>query len=414
MDIAYVDFRNRGLAALRRDSDGDINLDRGPYSSDRILRVQVVQKGKVVDSSALLKHVELETGDTIEDQPIEKQILQARNSLYDEELHSELLREARNLVNQGVKCVGETVQLSYESDKQIHIDLVDYDGQRIAEAQDDSGVSNAIALALRILLSHAHRQNLRRRSQPPPPIVDTKPPRPFYPILKPIIEHIRHRANLQSVREFFAEQARSFSKAGLSFDIEYPTNGINIPSNLSVSKASNAPVTELLLNAFTSPLSASFTLRLPSQKTTLKIDLQTDLYPPSFGTTYQITITSPPPSSLVTRVPQTIQLTTVSELQEHVLYILTLELASLVCESDSAWQIVTAETGSLSRISTSPQGVLSNVSIRIQVRKQAISLAWRKRIEGIESSQQGIEQWEGESMDKSPFMEFARDLASSS
>ena len=396
---------------MRRNGDSEIRLDRGPRSSDRTLRVQVVQKGKVVDSSALLKHVESNIGDTLEGQPIEKQILQARNSIYDDELHSELLREARTLVNQGVKCVGETIQLSYEGDKMVHIDLVNGHGQPTEEVQDNSGISDAIAIALRILLSHAHRQNLRRRSQPPPPIIDTKPPRTFYPILKPIIEHMRHRANLQSVRKLLVQLASSFQNAGLSLDIEYPASSINIPFNLSISKDSRPPATEVLLNAFTSPLSSSLTMRLPSHRTSLRIELQTNLYPPSFGTEYHVSISSTPHDSLVTRVPKTMEFTTPSELEENILYILTLELVSLIHESDNAWEIVTAETGSLSRTSTSAEGDLSSVSIRVDIQKAVISLAWRKRVEDIESSQQGMERWEGEKMDQSSFTDLIKDLA---
>lgn len=410
---AYSDFRDRGLAALRRDVDGMIKLDRGLRFSDRTLRVQVVQKGKVLESSALLKHVESNPEDMVEDQPIEKQILQARNSIYDEELHSELLREARTLVNQDVKCVGETIQLSYEGDKQIHIDLVDDDGQPTQGTPNNSGISDAIAIALRILLSHQHRQNLRRRSQPPPPIIDTKPPRPFYPILKPIIEHMRHRANLRLVKELLTELASSFHRAGLSLDIEYPTSTINLPANLSISKNSTPPATELLLKALTNPLSSSLNLRLPSQRTSLRIELQTNLFPPSFGTVYHITISSPPHDSLVTKVPSTMEFTTLADLEEHMLYILALELVSLIHESDNAWEIVTAETGSLSRTFIRANGDVSSVSIRIHVAKQLIFLAWRKRTDGISiegSSQQGMERWEGTEMDQRAFMDLIKDM----
>ncbi|KAL8822989.1 MAG: hypothetical protein Q9191_006290 [Dirinaria sp. TL-2023a] len=409
---AYSDFRDRGLAALRREVDGEVRLDRGPRSSDRTLRVQVVQKGKVLDSSVLLNHAESDIEGVIEDQPIAKQILQARNSVYDEELHSELLREARTLVNQGVKCAGERIQLPYEGDKWIHIDLVDDEDQPNEEARDNSGITNAIAIALRILLSHAHRQNLHRRSQPPPPIIDTKPPRPFYAILKPIIEHMRHRANLQSVTELLVEQTSSFQKAGVPLDVDYPTSILNLPSDLSISKNSYSPASEVLLKALTTPLSSSFNLRLPSHKTSLQIALQTNLYPPSFGTLYHLTITSMPDNWLLARVPQKMELTTLPELEEHILHILTLELVSLVHESDHAWEIVTPETGSLSRTFASAEGDVSTLSLRINVQRQIISLVWRRRTDGIESSEgHGMERWEGKGMDPRPLPDLIKDLA---
>lgn len=399
------------MAALRRDEDGDVFLDRGPGSSDRILRVQIFKNRKVLESSVLAQHPQANDGDAIQAQPLGKHILQARNSIFDEELHSELHREARNLINQGVKCIGDTIQLPYEHDQTIEIDLVEYDEQVPTESGEE-GISNAIAIALRMLLSHAHRQNLHRRSQPPPPILDTKPPRPVYGILKPILENIRHRTNLHACK-FFLEGLRAFlHSAGLDLDVKSPTSAMNIPPKLSRSEASEPPATEVLLNALTSPLTSPFELRLPSQETSLKIDLNTNLLPPTLGTSYRSTLVFTPSQSLINTVPPTMQFSTLTDLEEHLRYLLTLELASLVQKDDGSWEVVTPETGSLSRTTRNAAAEWSGISIRIDIEEQSLLLTWQKRTQGKPTLVKGSERWTGEGPEKKSFMESVKDLAS--
>ena len=181
---AHADFRDRGLAALRRDEDGSLNLDRGPRSGRyKRLRVRILQRGTPVASS-----VE-STQDNEQGSAIARQILQARNSIFDEELHMEIHREARTLLSQDVHCKDSKVLIPYEKDKQIEVDLVD------AEQVDDERplgshiASDTVLIGLRLLLSQAHRQNLRNRSQVPPPLKgEGIRPRPVYAILKPILD----------------------------------------------------------------------------------------------------------------------------------------------------------------------------------------------------------------------------------
>ncbi|KAL9125354.1 MAG: hypothetical protein Q9175_008090, partial [Cornicularia normoerica] len=172
---SHADFRDRGLAALRRDVDGNVSLDRGLRSSgDQTLRIRILQQGKPIASSTK------DSKGTSEDHSVTQEILQARNSIFDEELHLELHREARNLVNQGVRCNGGRVLLPYEKDKQLEIDLVSLEDEDVEAPAGDGTIADAIVLSVRILLSHAHRQNLHRRSQIPPPLRETKPARPTY------------------------------------------------------------------------------------------------------------------------------------------------------------------------------------------------------------------------------------------
>lgn len=332
---AYADFRDRGLAALRRDADGNISLDRGIRSSgDQTLRVRILQQGKPIASSS-----KGSKGTLAEDDSVTKEILRARNSIFDEELHHELHREARRLVNQGVRCVGGRVLLPYTNDEQIEIDLVSLeDGDEDSEAPEgDNTIADAIALSLRILLSHAHQQNLHRRSQIPPPLRDTKPPRPIYALLKPVIEHLRHQSHVTSLQHFLNNLQSILSAAALPFSFTPPTSPYNFAA-----MPTNKPALEPLIQTLTAPLHSTTTLHLPTPPTTppttATITIHTTLLPPHHSTTYTLTLHHPPPppsnpTSLpptpLTTFPTPTHHTTPSSLTSQILHLTTLSLRHL-------------------------------------------------------------------------------------
>ncbi|KAL9032052.1 MAG: hypothetical protein Q9180_006730, partial [Flavoplaca navasiana] len=174
---AHADFRDRGLAALRRDADGNVDLDHGRrWQGEKRLRVRLVKDGRVLAEQPMQP-----PGD---DKTLSERLFRARISLFDEELFHELNREARNLVSQGVHCMSGDVKVPYHDDCQLEISLVDVGMEEPTNSSnEDSTIPAAIAATLRLLLSHAHRQNLQRRSQPPAPITDTPTPRPLYSLL---------------------------------------------------------------------------------------------------------------------------------------------------------------------------------------------------------------------------------------
>ena len=149
----------------------------------RRLRVRILQKGAPVATSTE------KLQDNEQGSAIARQILQARDSIFDEELHMEIHREARALLSQDLRCKGSKVLMPFEGDKQVEVDLVDSE-QPDGEPRLGSHVAaDAILIALRLLLSQAHRLNLRNRSQVPPPLRgEGTRPRPVYAILKPIVE----------------------------------------------------------------------------------------------------------------------------------------------------------------------------------------------------------------------------------
>ena len=360
------------MAALRRDEDGHISLDRGlNFAGDRKLRVGILQHGKIISCS---RFSTLADAEAIEDDSIEEQILQARNSLFDEELHAELHREARNLANQGVICNGDIIQLPYESDKFIQVDLIDIDDIASEGLQDP--ISTGIDIALHILLSHAHRQNLRRRSAPPPPLQDGRRPRPVYQILKPIIEHLQHRSNIQSCNNFIANLTKTLATGDLVLALQQDTSSWNIPDNLT-----NPSATENLIQSLISPPRCSLTLSPPSKQSLHKIDILTNLFPPTFGTAYHYTIESPKPESMTAILPSTISLPSVSELQAHILHVLTVDLVDHITSSSPGWSVEDPHTGVLSRTFENSNEELESVTIRIVVEAKKLVLEWVHHVE---------------------------------
>lgn len=330
------------------------------------------------------------TVDDLEDMPIEQQILQARNAIFDEELHSELHREARNLINQGVRCIGDTIQVPYEADKHLEIDLLDCKQDLAGASHHDNNIADAIAIALRILLSHAHRQNLHQRSQPPPPITDSKRPRPVYPILKPIIENVRHRSDIQSLRDRLSGLTATLKQAGLPLAIDHTAASLN----LSLPRKDDELVTDSLLNALTSPPRTSINMHLPSQQTSLQIDIHTNLFPPTLGTEFRTTTTTSVSNFYMSSIPATMPFSTLTDLEEHITHLLTLDLVTLVLAIDEAWEVVNPYIGSISQTTKGEDGKLGSMSLRLSFGADgALLLEWQSRKEDEGEVKSGSRQW---------------------
>lgn len=298
--IAAPTFRDRGLASLRRAEDGTLVLDKGLVPSRaRAVRVRVKKQGKVTGSSSLSQFCAA----AVADDSVEKTILQSRDTLFEEELFHELTREARVLVSSGVTAHKDLIEFEYETGEQILLDLVDVDDIRPeneADSAKNSGVNNteaeAIAHALRILLSYAHRQNLRRRSQFPPPLTNQKRPTPQYQLLRPILSYMQHDAHVRSLQSFVQDVYQVINSAGL-------------PSKYTASKFSSlqfnhpsadfsSTAVETLLGQFMEPLESRFTGSMANPTSTYNIRIHTTMPDTSsrqmaLGTDYELTIRLP-------------------------------------------------------------------------------------------------------------------------
>ena len=305
------ELRNRGTAALRRDEDGAVMLDRGPGSSDSMLRICISRKGKPGLSSQ---------------ESVSTEILSAHDCLLDQELQHEMLREARSLVNQNVRCLGNTIIIPLEPDEQISIEL---EPLSQPHDSDDSDLPNALLLALRLLLCHAHRQSIHRRSQPPPSIQDTPIPRPLYSILRPIVELLQHRSALNDAHKFLTSISRvikSLRMHEVSFTASQESSTLDLSTLLSKNADTSIPAQEALINALTRAHQSIIEMDFPSHQMKLRLDISTNILSPVFGTAFTATVMKFPSDSVVADMPKLQTFSLLSKVEKHILQLLTQDL----------------------------------------------------------------------------------------
>lgn len=313
--IAAPTFQSRSLAALRRRPDGGIVLDQGlADAAPKAVRVQIYSDGALTGSVLLPKLIS-------EDAAVERLILRARDAIYEEELYQELGREARTLASLGVVTVGDSIWCQLTSEKKLNLELVPLgDGPATSERGADDKMAEAVGLALRLLLSYAHRQNLRQRSQPPPPISKQKRVTPPYALLRPLITRTHHQETLTSLSSLLRMLASTFENAGIPDVTFHMKNKHNPPPNNTTPPKSTS---ELVIEDLTDCLEGEATLEITSKQTFL-IQFRTRMLPIA-STDFRISTTTgvkPPP-----------RFTAFAEVERYLLYAASCAVASIVTSS---------------------------------------------------------------------------------
>ncbi|GKZ23576.1 RNA polymerase II mediator complex subunit [Aspergillus brasiliensis] len=280
-------FRDRGLAALRRADDGSLILDKGlAPQKTRTVRVRVKHRGQLTGCSKM--------PDAIPDAAsVERRILQARDTVYEEELFHELMREARIMGNHGVTTRQNLVRLPISEDQEILLDLVDADREtpdedRIESTEHDV-LANGLSHSIRILLAYAHRQNLRRRTQPPPPLSQKRRHTPEYQLLRPIMAYLQHSSHVRWLESFMTDIYRVLRAAGVERDFHaVPFATVSLPK---VQPA--VPKVEGLVQQFLMPFESTFSGHLITPQSSFRVKIRTNPASPPLGTHYDISIDLP-------------------------------------------------------------------------------------------------------------------------
>ena len=281
--LAHSSFRDRGVAALRRSEDGSISLDHGHSSRSRRLKLRVIDKGIAIST---ISSKDMKASQTT---GLNHEILDARNSIYDEELFHELNREAQFLRNQDVRCMDNAILIPSDNNHHIEITLDRPADDPSLEKQGVDTSLETIYLAVRLLLSQAHLQNLHDRSQPPPPIREGQRPRPVYPILKPLVELFQHRAHVAAVQQFLSRYSSCFHKAGLTITAETTSPGL--PNQLSSATSSDSSLPQRIEAASTlikAATTTTLTIHILEHSDPLSLDVHTSIAAPNFGSIYRI------------------------------------------------------------------------------------------------------------------------------
>ena len=357
---------------------------------DRTIRVRLLREGKPIASSMTA------TPQPAMDASVEAEILNARNSIFDEELHHEIHREARNLVNQGVRCVGTNILIPFEPNKQLEIDLVsteDNTPDNTAEHDIRSGriVQNAI-LVLRILLSDAHRQNLRSRSRKPPALRESKSPRQLYPILKPIVEYLQHRSHVRTLQGVLAEVRATIEKAGLSIVVGMTESSYDIASIPNAATKSGDSKAEALVKRLTAPLNSTMAINIIDDSTVVNFDIQTTLSIPE-ATTFNVVNKEVPPLSPISQLPQSTQYTTLADVENTITHLTTLSLLHHILSKFGDWR--TFSTNATSIMRTRP-GTRDREIVSLILGKGHLSMTWQR---SGSLNDQGVWTWEAEDVE---------------
>ncbi|KAK5698182.1 RNA polymerase II mediator complex subunit [Elasticomyces elasticus] len=270
------EFSRRGIAALNASPDGGILLERGIGSKPKAMRVILKQGGLDVGRSRV---------PTVADESetmLEARIRHARNSLFDEELYHELLRESRGQASLGVSTTSDGIvfrSTSAESPQSMEVllELVGLD-----DIQDDLDVkleqdtlAQVIALVARTLLSQAHREKVKKRSAVPPPLSERRDDRPTLPILRPVMAFLLQQTAMKLVHQYTSSIGTLLAAAHIDHEDQLAA--------FDLSKAADIHGVEdlasILMQRWTSESVLSF------YETKITIRLETTLAQ-SFGTLY--------------------------------------------------------------------------------------------------------------------------------
>ena len=366
--VAAAEYRDRGLAALRRNEDGSLFLDLGPQALvSRRLRVTIKQRSQT--TASFLAGMDVKN----EDQSVEGSIRRARNAIYDEELYHEMYREARSLTNRGIQCMTEGINIPLEGERILTVDLAE---SYVAENEVTEGASpyftdrylaRAFSLACQLLLSHAHRQNYNLRTRQPPPLTERKPPRPVYSILRPLLALLQQQSAVNNHSSFLQSVSAILEGAGLTMIAEPPTGVLGVLGTMDLKTSTDEPLMETLAVATCSPLQTQSKLTMPSASSFLMVHIRTHVQ----GTEFKIVINTPPNSSLA-QLPQETSFTSATEMENHVLHLLTLDLVSLISAENKRWQVLSLHEGQLST-GTSADGRLEVLTISLEKSKLLVN-----------------------------------------
>jgi mediator of RNA polymerase II transcription subunit 17 len=300
-------FQKRGLVALRTNEDGSIKLHRHITTVQKTVRIRISKRGQITGSCRLPSVASaLDSDDELEDL-----VRRARDSLFDQELYHEMVLEARHLLPFNVTLRDDVLHLPLgpQSDtgdlQEVLVDVVSVDESILPSARisTDDGLAELVAVVLRLLLSHAYYQRLKRRSQIPPPLTEQKRPNPPHAIIRPLLSHLHHHNAVNQLRTFLERVANILRSAGLTvqFDLVAHSTQAKLNEIISPTKTStaNESIIHALINVLSQPLQSTATFTLPSinvtknkkaEENTISIDINTLFAQPSSGVEYEFSL----------------------------------------------------------------------------------------------------------------------------
>lgn len=114
-------------------------------------------------------------------------------------------------------------------------------------------------------------------------------------------------------------------------------------------------------------------------------------------------------------IPETMPFSTLTDVEEHIIHLLTLDLVNLVTASDEAWEVVNPYIGSISQTTQGKDGKLGTMSLRLSFEAdRVLLLEWQSRKEDDEEVRSGSARWGGGNGEvERGFMDVVRELGES-
>ncbi|KAI5300021.1 hypothetical protein KEM56_002807, partial [Ascosphaera pollenicola] len=292
-------YKERGLTSLRRSSEGKVILDQGLDTNEpKGLRVRIERRGRTVGRSdpkcldCLKRFTQNITEDDLE---TDEAIRLRRDTLFEEELWQELQRESKRMLSYGLEMNRGQVRFptgrgQISDQEYVVIDLAgvsDLEGDSVADNEgmdaiedstplEETVLAHAISLSLRLLFSHAQRSDYeKRRMELPRPLAEKRRPDPEYRLLRPVLNHIRHKAKYTHIMTALEGIGQTMKNAGLEWKLQAnPPLSLLHRQSRQTKSPSDVMTPDIVMSPLLKPVTSSISISCRS-RTLITITLQT-------------------------------------------------------------------------------------------------------------------------------------------
>lgn len=202
------EYRNSSIAPLRRGDDGTAQLDPGAAGGGS-KRVQCIieRDGQVTGRSRL-------PGRLPDRAPLQDRVLEARNTIFAQELWYEINKEARALLSANVRSTDAGLVYDVDTSTKIILTLEDLDHPDVGDGLPDSQMATTVSLGLHFLLIFSHRLNYFKRTQSTQATANRNASSSG--ILRSLLSRLTYDRSWNSLAYFLTELKAVLKQAGLS------------------------------------------------------------------------------------------------------------------------------------------------------------------------------------------------------
>ncbi|KAL2023560.1 hypothetical protein VTK56DRAFT_2168 [Thermocarpiscus australiensis] len=272
---AAPEFKANSIAPLRRAEDGFVKLEHGRMGGgSKRLQVSILENGVVVGRSSLPRPLPA-------DAPLQDRVKESRDTIFAQELWHEINREGRTLLTRNVRLEKSAVTYKMDATRTISLQLAslgEADPPGVEQPGPQDALAESLCIALRLLLSSAHRTNEQKRAEPNV----NRVPAPAYSILAPIISYYEYDRSIELCAQSLAAFANILRSAGLNSSVAM--------KEPPLSPSPGTPASEALSALLLKPPTVQFDLAITSASR-LRIILKPSQ---SYGTVFSAFCLPPP------------------------------------------------------------------------------------------------------------------------